>query len=114
MVTGVSNQPPDVEHLVPMLERTIANTSQVPRTLIADAGCWSEDNAKACEDRGVDPHTATGLLPHGKPPPPIYGPIPKHLDAKSRMACKLRKKKGQKIYARRQTIAAPVFGQIKE
>ncbi|MFM7286327.1 MAG: transposase, partial [Cyanobium sp.] len=35
---GVSNQPPDVEHLVPMLERTITNTAQVPKTLIADAG----------------------------------------------------------------------------
>ena len=30
------------------------------------------------------------------------------------MARKLRKKKGQKIYARRKTIAEPMFGQIKE
>jgi len=111
---GVSNQPPDVEHLVPMLERTITNTSQVPKTLIADAGYWSEDNAKACEQRGVDPHIATGRLPHGQPPPPIYGPIPKDLDAKGRMARKLRKKKGKEIYARRKTIAEPVFGQTKE
>jgi hypothetical protein len=111
---GVSNQPPDVEHLVPMLERTITNTSQVPKTLIADAGYWSEDNAKACEDRGVDPHIATGRLPHGQPPPAIFGPIPKNLDAKGRMARKLRKKKGQKIYARRKTIVEPVFGQTKE
>jgi Transposase and inactivated derivatives len=111
---GVSNQPPDVEHLVPMLERTIANTTQVPETFIADAGYWSEDNAKACEERGVDPHIATGRLPHGKPPPPIYGPIPKDLDAKGRMARKLRRKKGMKIYARRKTIVEPVFGQAKE
>ncbi|MCS5699167.1 transposase [Cyanobium sp. FGCU-52] len=111
---GVSNQPPDVEHLVPMLERTITNTSKVPKTLIADAGYWSEDNAKACEQRGVDPHIATGRLPHGQPPPPIYGPIPKDLDAKGRMARKLRKKKGKEIYARRKTIAEPVFGQTKE
>jgi transposase len=111
---GVSNQPPDVEHLVPMLERTITNTSQVPKTLIADAGYWSEDNAKACEQRGVDPHIATGRLPHGQPPQPIYGPIPKDLDSKGRMARKLRKKKGQKIYARRKTIVEPVFGQTKE
>ncbi len=90
---GVSNQPPDVEHLVPMLERTISNTSQVPETFIADAGYWSEDNAKVCEKRGVDPHIATGRLPHGEPPPPIYGPIPKDLDAKGKMARKLRKKK---------------------
>ncbi len=90
---GVSNQPPDVEHLVPRLERTIA---------------------KACEKRGVDPHIATGRLPHGKPPPPIYGPIPKDLDAKGRMARKLRKKKGKKIYAGRKTIVEQRFGQAKE
>ena len=111
---GVSNQPPDVEHLVPMLERTIVNTGQVPKTLIADAGYWSEDNAAACEERGVDPHIATGRLPHGQPPPPIFGPIRKGLDAKGKMARKLRQKKGQKIYARRKTIVEPVFGQTKE
>jgi len=103
---GVSNQPPDVEHLVPMLDRTIASTSQVPKTLIADAGYWSEDNAKASEERGVDPHIATGRLPHGKPPPPIVGPIHKDLDAKGRMARKLRKKQGKKIYARCKTIGS--------
>ena len=32
---GVSNQPPDVEHLEPMLERTIANTGACPETFIA-------------------------------------------------------------------------------
>ncbi len=111
---GVSNQPPDVEHLVPMLERTIANAAQVPQTFIADAGYWSEANAKACEERGADPHIATGRQPHGKPPPPIYGPIPKDLDAKGRMARKLRKKKGKEIYATRKTIVEPVFGQTKE
>ena len=111
---GVSNQPPDVEHLVPMLERTIANTAQVPKTLIADTGYWSEDNVSACEQRGVDPHIATGRQKHGQPPPPIHGPIPKGLDAKGKMARKLRKKAGREIYAKRKTIVEPVFGQTKE
>ena len=111
---GVSNQPPDPEHLVPMLERTMANTTQVPRTFIADAGYWSEDNVSACEKRGTDPHIATGRLPHGQPLPPIFGPIPKDLDAKGRMARKLRKKEGREIYAKRKTIVEPVFGQTKE
>ena len=111
---GVSNQPPDPEHLVPMLERTMANTSQVPGTFIADAGYWSEDNVSACEKRGTDPHIATGRLPHGQPLPPIFGPIPKGLDAKGKMARKLRKKEGREIYARRKTIVEPVFGQTKE
>jgi hypothetical protein len=85
-----------------------------PKTFIADAGYWSEDNSKACEDRGVDSHIATGRLPHGQPPPPIYGPIPKDLGAEGRMARKLRKTKGEEIYARRKTIAEAVFGQTKE
>ena len=111
---GVSNQPPDPEHLVPMLERTMTNTTQAPRRFIADAGYWSEDNVSACEKRGTDPHIATGRLPHGQPLPPIFGPIPKGLDAKGKMARKLRKKEGREIYARRKTIVEPVFGQTKE
>jgi hypothetical protein len=78
---GVSNQSPDPEHLVPMLERTIANTGACPETLIADTGYWSEDNVSACEERGADPHISTGRQKHGQPPPPICGPIPKGLDA---------------------------------
>jgi transposase len=111
---GVSNQPPDVEHLDPMLQRTIANTGQVPKTLIADAGYWSEDNAKACAAQGVDPHIATGRQKHGQPPPPIRGPLPRNIDEKGKMHRKLRNKKGREIYARRKIIAEPVFGQTKE
>jgi transposase len=111
---GVSNQSPDPEHLVPMLECTIANTGQIPKTFITDAGYWSEENASACEQRGVDPHIATGRQKHGQPPPPVRGPIPKDLDAKGKMARKLRKKEGRKIYAKRKTIVEPVFGQTKE
>ena len=111
---GVSNQPPDVEHLVPMLERTIANTGACPETFIADAGYWSEDNVSACEKRGADPHISTGRQKHGQPPPPICGPIPNGLDAKGKMARKLRKKEGREIYAKRKTIVEPVFGQTKE
>ena len=111
---GVSNQPPDVEHLEPMLERTIANTGACPKTFIADAGYWSEGNVSACEERGTDPHISTGRQKHGQPPPAICGPIPKGLDAKGKMARKLRKKEGREIYAKRKTIVEPVFGQTKE
>ena len=40
--------------------------------------------------------------------------MPKDADAKSRMARKLRSKKGSRIYARRKAIVEPVNGQIKE
>ena len=45
---GVSNQPPDVEHLEPMLERTIANTGACPKTFIAvAAGCDDPGNPRS-------------------------------------------------------------------
>jgi hypothetical protein len=71
---GVSNQPPDVEHHAPMLERIMANTGAVPKVLIDDAGYWSEENVDTCISRGIDPYIATGRLKHGQQPPPSRGP----------------------------------------
>jgi hypothetical protein len=77
---GVSNQPPDVEHLEPMLELTIANTGACPETFItvdagfceAVAGYWIENNVNTCEKRGAaPPHISTGRQKHGQPPPAI-------------------------------------------
>jgi hypothetical protein len=79
-----------------------------------EAGYWSEDNAKACADQGIDAYIATGRLLHGQPPPPKRGPIPRGARAKARMARKLRSKKGSRIYAQRKAIVEPVHGQIKE
>jgi len=114
VAVGVSNQPPDVEHLEPMLQRISSSAGEMPTVMTMDAGYWSEDNAKACADQGIDAFIATGRLPHGQPPPPKRGPLPRDADAKTRMARKLRSKKGSKIYAQRKTIVEPVNGQIKE
>jgi len=114
VAVGVSNQPPDVEHLNPMAERIAANTGTLPKVMTMDAGYWSEDNAGHCKDLGIDAYIATGRLPHGQPPPPKRGPLPRDADAKTRMARKLRSKKGSAIYAQRKAIVEPVNGQIKE
>jgi transposase len=114
VATGVSNQPPDVEHLDPMLQRITASAGALPSVMTMDAGYWSVDNANACADQGIDAYIATGRLPHGQPPPPKRGPLPRDADAKTRMARKLRLKKGAKIYAQRKAIVEPVNGQIKE
>jgi transposase len=114
VAAGVSNQPPDVDHLRPMLQRITSNARVLPDVMTMDAGYWSEDNAKICADHGIDVYIATGRLPHGKPPPPRRGPLPRDADAKTRMARKLRSKKGSAIYAQRKAIVEPVNGQIKE
>ena len=98
---GVSNQPPDVEHLKPMLKRIAESAGALPNVMSLDAGYWSEDNANCCADQGIDAYIATGRLPHGQPPPPKRGPMPKNAVSKARMARKLRSKMGSRIYAQR-------------
>ena len=114
VAVGVSNQPPDFEHLEPMLDRIATSAGALPAVMTMDAGYWTDENAKACVDQGIDAYIATGRLPHGQPPPPKRGPMPKDADAKTRMARKIRSKKGSRIYAQRKAIVEPVNGQIKE
>jgi IS5 family transposase len=110
---GVSNQPSDAVHLLPMLERIHANTGQLPAALTADAGYCSTANLEVCEQRGIDAYVSTSRQQHGKRPRPSRGRPPKDLDARGRMDRKLRSKAGQAIYALRKTVVEPVFGQIK-
>ena len=110
---GVSNQPSDAVHLLPMLERIQANTEELPNALIADAGYCSTANLEACEEIGMNAYISTSRQQHGQRPRPSRGRPPKDLDARGRMERKLRSKAGQAIYALRKTVVEPVFGQIK-
>lgn len=110
---GVSNQPSDAVHLLPMLERIEANTGRLPDALIADAGYCSTSNLEACEHRNLNAYISLSRQQHGQRPRPSRGRAPKDLDARGRMDRKLRSKAGQAIYALRKTIVEPVFGQIK-
>jgi transposase len=111
---GVSNQPSDAVHLLPMLERIEANTGRLPDALIADAGYCSAANLEACEEKELSAYISTSRQQHGHRPRPSRGRAPRDLDARGRMDRKLRSKAGQAIYALRKTIVEPVFGQIKE
>ena len=113
VAVGVSNQASDQHHFVPMLERIVANTGQLPEKMIADAGYCSTGNIEASEQRGLDAYLSTSRQEHGKRPRPSRGPAPRDLNARGRMDRKLRSKAGQAIYALRKIIAEPVFGQIK-
>jgi transposase len=113
VAVGVSNQASDQHHFVPMLERIVANTGQLPEKMIADAGYCSTSNIEASEQRGLDSYLSTSRQEHGKRPRPSRGPAPRDLDARGRMDRKIRSKAGQAIYALRKTIVEPVFGQIK-
>lgn len=117
VATELDNSASDMATLIPMTERTMANTGQTPGELLADAGDCSENNltqaaAMTAED-GIEFFIATGRQKNDDPPPVApRGPIPKGATARQRMARKLKTKPGRAAYARRKVIVEPVFGQM--
>lgn len=109
----LTNQPPDVEHLVPIVEQVVDHCGAAPRVLTADSGYYSDRNVKRVQFRGTDVFIATERVRHGAQRLSVRGRPPKRLTPKQRMARKMRTKRGSRIYARRKTIVEPVFGQFK-
>jgi len=111
---AVTNQAPDVEHLVPMLVQTVANCGAKPTNLLADAGYFSEANVCEVTKWRIDPFIPPRRQKHSEEPTPVLGRPPDNLGIKDRMVRKLATKTGRGIYALRKKIVEPVFGQIKE
>jgi len=112
VAAAVTNQPPDQEHLVPLLDLVIANCGQAPVVATADSGFFSRENAEACAARGVEAYLAVGRDP-AKASPEGHRPTPAQ-QARVTMAAKLKAAAGKAIYARRKAIVEPVFGLIKQ
>ena len=105
---------PDVQQLVPVVAAIMTTLRRKPKSVLADAGYWSESNVQALDAKGIEPFIATGRRKHGEPAPVApRGRLPEGLTAKERMARKLATVRGHAIYARRKAIVEPVFGQIK-
>jgi transposase len=111
---AVTNQPPDAEHLVPMLAQTLRNCGAKPKNLLADAGYYSEANIGAVTKSRVEPFIPPQRQKHSEEPTLVRGRPPSDLRTKERMVRKLATKTGRAVYARRKKIVEPVFGQIKE
>ncbi len=112
VAAAVTNQPPDQEHLAPMLGQVITNCGQAPAVATADSGYFSRENAEACAARGVDAYIAVGRNP-AKTSPASQSSTPAQ-QARAAMAAKLKTAEGKAIYARRKCIVEPAFGQIKQ
>jgi len=113
---AATNQAPDVEHLMPLVNQMEGNLGQLPEVLTADTGFWSEKNASFCEAKGIDPYIATGRQKHGLATPAATDekPATAKPDVREPMRQKLRTEDGRKVYSRRKAVVEPVFGQLKE
>lgn len=108
---AATNQPPDQEHLRPMLDQVIENCDQAPATFTADAGYWSAENAKYCESRDTDAYISPNRKPDQAEEHGVDSDESQRRDA---MRSKVTSDTGKAIYAKRKWTVEPVFGQIKE
>ena len=109
---GVSNQSPDQEYLVPMVERMLGIFEGVPDGLLADSGYFSKQNVEHLQKRTLDPYIAVGR--EGTPaalPDEASSPAQR---LRASMREKLSTGKGKSVYSRRKVIVEPVFGQIEQ
>jgi transposase len=111
----VSNAPPDVQRLRPMLEQVHENTGHYPAQLTADAGYASEANFAALAEANV--YAVIALRRYHRDEPPDADPAPKRSSRRwphrNEMRDRLATAEGKAVYKLRKQTVEPVFGQIK-
>ena len=110
VAAAVSNQAPDAEYFVPMLERTVDNCDAVPACVTADAGYFSADNVRAAEHMGTEPFIAVNR--HRRDGTPAELGRIRCAEAVA-MRATLDGPRGRAAYAKRKSTVEPVFGQIR-
>ena len=114
----LTNQPPDYEHLQPLLEQVRGHLAAVPAQVTADAGYWSEGNGQFCENGAIDAYISTRRRRHEEPldgtAPATPPPNGARTAAGQAMEAKVTSEAGRAVYSKRKWTAEPVFGSIKE
>jgi transposase len=111
----VTQEENDVKQLEPMLLRCEEQAGERPKEMLADAGYWSEENAKL-EDDQTELFISTtkewkqrkAQREKGTP----RGPIPRDATLNDRMERKLLIRRGRNAYRERGSTIEPVFGQM--
>jgi hypothetical protein len=83
---------------------------------LTDAGYFSEDNIKRCEQEKMTPYISFGKEQHNQPLEERCKdaePLPENPTLVEKMKHRLQTKAGKQIYAERKSTAEPVFGIIK-
>lgn len=111
VAAAVTNQPPDQQHLKPMMARCIDNCGNAPNQVLGDSGYFSAQDVSYCEERGVDAYIA--ISRKNEDARASQKPATVAQQARQRMLGKLKSDVGRAAYARRKVIVEPVFGQIK-
>jgi transposase len=114
VAAAVSNQGPDYEYFVPMLNRIVDNCSAVPERITGDAAYFGEENVRAAEHMGSEPFIAVSKHRRDESPDDDAPVLPNlRTETRARMLATLHSPRGRAAYARRKATVEPVFGQIR-
>lgn len=110
----------DMGQLHPMIESTEASLADAgiddrPEKLLADAGYCSEENLAAFDGDDPDAYIATRNMKRNQTPRTgRRGPLRADATLTDKMDRRVSNKSGRALYAKRQQIIEPIFGQIKD
>ena len=111
----VSQAPPGVQRLRPMLQQIIELNGRAPQELSADAGYASEGKFAALEEAGV--YAVIALRRYHRDEPPDADPAPARSSNRwphrNRMRERLASQQGKEKYKLRKQTVEPVIGQAK-
>jgi len=106
----------DKKEVLPTLKWFIDNPSLMPDAMLADAGYFSDDNVKLCEDEMITPYISFGKEQHNQPLEDRFQEVqalPEDATNIEKMKHRLQTKEGKEIYALRKSMIEPTFGIIK-
>ena len=106
----------DKQEIEPTIKWFTQHPELKPPSILADAGFFSEDNIKFCEDEKIVPYISFGKEQHNQPLEERFkeaDPLPENPTLVEQMKHRLQTKEGKQIYAERKSTVEPVFGIIK-
>ncbi len=106
----------DKKEVLPTLQWFKDNPTLLPSAMLADAGYYSDENVKLCEDKKITPYISFGKEQHNQPLEDRFREpqeLPEDATDIQKMKYRLQTKEGKAIYALRKSMVEPVFGVIK-
>jgi len=106
----------DKQEITPTLKWFARYPKLIPPLLLADAGYFSEENVKQCEENSITPYISFGKEKHNQPLEERFkeaDPLPDNPTSVEKMKHRLQTQEGKQIYAQRKSTVEPVFGIIK-
>lgn len=115
--THVTQNSNDKQEIIPTIKWYEKHPQLKPSIAFnADAGYFSQENIKACEDNSMTPYISFGKEQHNQPLEERFkeaDPLPKNPTPIEKMKHRLQAIEGKAIYAERKSVIEPIFGIIK-